>query len=105
MLSETKTALRITTDAYDTEIASLLSAAARDLETAGVIVPGAVDIYEEDGATVDGSTIFDPLVVRAMITYVRMHFGSPNDYDRLAEAYETQKCTLMHAAEYTNYER
>ena len=44
MLNEAKTALRITTAAYDGEIASLLMAGERDLETAGVIVPGTVDI-------------------------------------------------------------
>ena len=106
MLSETKTALRITTEAYDTEIASLLSAAARDLEIAGVIIPGAVNIYF-DGQTgaEDLSDITDPLVTRAMITYVRMHFGSPADYDRLAESYELQKVQLMHAEGYTNYDR
>ncbi len=105
MLSETKTALRITTDAYDTEIASLLSAAARDLEIAGVIIPGAVDIYfdAQTGAD-DQSDITDPLITRAMITYVRMHFGSPADYDRLAESYELQKCQLMHSDQYTAYD-
>jgi len=87
MLSETKTALRITTDAYDSEIASLLSAAALDLEIAGVIIPGTPD----------------PLITRAMITYVRMHFGSPADYDRLADSYELQKTQLMHASQYTDY--
>ena len=104
MLSETRTALRITTDAYDEEIASLLSAAAKDLETAGVVIPGKVDItFDPNNGADDQSDMDDPLILRAMITYVRMHFGSPDDYARLAESYELQKATLMHASGYTNY--
>ena len=32
-----------------------------------------------------------------------MHFGSPADYDKLAESYELQKALLMHATGYTDY--
>lgn len=103
MLSEARTALRITTTAYDTELASLLSAAARDLETAGVLVPGAVDITFSGTTATDLSTIEDTLVQRAMITYVRMHFGTPPDYDQLVQAYHEQKASLMNATEYTWY--
>ena len=44
MLKEAKAALRVTTTAYDEEIVRLLTAGAMDLETAGVIVPGAIDV-------------------------------------------------------------
>ena len=43
-------------------------------------------------------------MTRAIFTYVRMHFGSPDDYDRVKESYDTQKVTLMHASGYTDYE-
>lgn len=93
MLEAAKLALRISTNAYDEEIRSLLSAAELDLKAAGVkIVGGAL------------SDVADDLVMRALITYVRMNFGSPADYDRLRESYELQKCTLMHAGAYTEYE-
>ena len=103
MLSETKAALRISTDAYDQEIAALLMAAERDLEIAGVVINGTVRITFDGGTADDRSDIKDPLVRMAMITYVRMHFGSPDDYDRLANSYELQKVQLMHAEPYTDY--
>jgi hypothetical protein len=42
--------------------------------------------------------------MRAIITYARMHFGSPDDFERLKDAYNTQKVQLMHAGAYTDYE-
>ena len=105
MLTEAKKTLRISTDAYDGEIARLIMAGAQDLETAGVILPGAVAFTFGTGdAVADQSDLADPLVMRAILTYVRKNFGSPNDYDRVAESYELQKCQLMHAAGYTEYE-
>ena len=46
----------------------------------------------------------DPLITRAIFTYVRVHFGTPPDYERLKESYNAQKVQLMHAADYTNYD-
>ena len=108
MLKECRQALRITTDAYDGELCSLMKAAVRDLEVSGVIIPGTVAF----SATVttagteieDKSTLKDPLVQRAIFTYVRTHFGSPSDYDRLKESYNAQKVQLMHADGYTYYD-
>ena len=109
MLKECKQALRITTDAYNGELCSLMEAAADDLKIAGVVIPGVVSFAEEEGTGgtsewVDYSELEDNLVLRAILTYVRMHFGSPNDYERLKESYNTQKVQLMHASGYTNYE-
>lgn len=103
MLNEAKKALRVTATEYDTEIMSLLQAGARDLEIAGVNIPGRIVWTVSSGAVVDNSTLKDPLVVRAVLTYARAHFGSPADYDRLLAAYETQKVQLMHASRYTEY--
>jgi len=108
MLKECRQALRITTDAYDGELCSLMRAAVKDLEIAGVIIPGRVafstTVTTAGTTTNDGSTLKDPLVMRAVFTYVRQHFGSPDDYDRLKESYNTQKVQLMHADAYTNYD-
>ena len=107
MLQEAKLALRVSAEIYDAEICDLIEAGARDLEIAGVVIPGTVDFTTttSDGAVTitDNSTLTDALVVRAILTYVRLHFGSPNDYDRLEKAYETQKTQLMHAVDYTTY--
>ena len=105
MLNEAKTALRITTTAYDEEIVSLLMAGARDLEIAGVIVPGQIDVSFDSstGVATDNSTLEDPLIQRAVITYVRAHFGSPADYERVSASYDTQKTQLMHASGYTDW--
>jgi len=108
MLRECKQALRITTDAYDGELCRLMEAGARDLEIAGVVLPGTVTFTEtQSSGTVtwsDNSEMDDQLVVRAILTYVRMNFGSPSDYERLRESYNVQKVQLMHAAAYTSYD-
>jgi len=105
MLKEAKLAMRITATAYDGEIAGLLDAAAKDLTAAGVVLPGRVAFTTSTtGAVTDNSTLRDALCQRALITYARMYFGSPDDYERLRDAYEAQKVTLMHADRYTVYD-
>lgn len=104
MLKEAKLAMAITNTAYDAEIAGLLEAGARDLAAAGVRLPGRVAFtISTTGSVTDASSMRDPLVLRALITYARMYFRSPDDYDRLEKAYEAQKGTLMHASGYTDY--
>lgn len=103
MLSECRKALRLTTDAYDGELASLMDAGARDLTVAGVVLPGTVSFAATENGIQDNSTLTDALAIRAIITYVRLNFGSPDDYDRLRESYNAQKVTLMHASDYTDY--
>lgn len=85
MLDKVKLALRITTDAFDDELTDLISAARLDLGIAGVVVPEEIDA----------------LVGRAIITYCRVHFGAPEEYDRLKAAYDEQKAQLMTATGYT----
>jgi len=104
MLKEAKKALRVTTDWYDTEIRELLIAGAKDLEIAGVRLPGKVVLtVGTDDTVTDNSTLRDPLAMRAIFTYAAMRFGNPPNYDKLQAAYETQKVQLMHAKDYTDY--
>ena len=87
LLDKCKTALRVTTDAYDTEIQEYIEAAMLDLGVVGVNVP----------------MTEDALVNKAIMTYVRMSFGAPSNYDKLKTAYEDQKATLMNATGYTDW--
>lgn len=87
MLNATKLALRITTDVFDSEILALLQAALLDLGVAGVVIPGC----------------YDMLVQQACITYVRIHFGQPDDYDRLKGSYDEQKAQLSTCTGYTDW--
>ena len=104
MLKEAKKALRVTASYYDSEIAHLLMSGANDLKIAGVTLPGTVSFTIGTNDTVtDLSTLTDALAMRAVITYAQMRFGNPPNYQQLADAYDTQKVQLMHAAAYTNY--
>ena len=104
MLKEAKKALRVTVTNFDDEIMRLCEAGLMDLQIAGVVASGTVAFTEStSGAVTDTSTLTDPLVQRAIITYAAMRFGNPPNYDRLLDAYETQKVQLMHAAGYTDY--
>lgn len=86
-LSAVKVAMRITTTAYDTELTSLINAALLDMGIAGV--------------TNDDDT--DDIVLRAIITYCRLNFGKPDDYDRLKASYDEQKAQLSMATGYTTW--
>lgn len=103
MLNETKLALRIKTDIYDGEIARLIEAAVGDLGIVDVEAAGVSFIISATttGETVtDNSTITDQLLIRAIITYVRLHFGTPDDYDKLERSYNEQKAQLITASGY-----
>lgn len=88
MLEKVKTALRITTNAYNSELTDLIEAAKLDLGIAGVEVPAPIDA----------------LVTKAIITYCKMSFGLPEDYDQLKRSYDEQKAQLSNATGYTVWE-
>lgn len=87
MLELVKLALRITTNAFDIELNSLISAARLDLGIAGVELPETLD----------------DICKIAIITYCKMNFGQPDEYDRLKKAYDEQKAQLSTATGYTNW--
>lgn len=94
MLELVKLALRITTDAFDTELNHLISSALIDLGFGGAM-PEVLVITTSSN---------DPVIVQAVITYVKMNFGLPEDYDRLKRSYDEQKAQLGTATGYTNWE-
>jgi hypothetical protein len=87
MLELVKLALRITTDAFDTELNLLIAATQTDLGIAGVTLPAELD----------------PICQRAIITYCKMNFGEPDEYDRLKASYDEQKAQLSMATGYTTW--
>lgn len=87
MLEAVKLALRITTDAFDSELNDLIEAGLIDLNQAGV-------------SNVDTT---DPMIKRAVITFCKLNFGQPDDYDRLKKAYDEQKAQLGMATGYTTW--
>lgn len=102
MLNEAKTALEVqTVTAYDAEIAALCQSAAMDLTSVGVLLPGTVDlIVATDGTVTDASTLRDPYVMRAIITYVKAHFRNPPDREGLLSMYDYQKKKLANTNQY-----
>lgn len=87
MLEKVKMALRITTDAYNSELNDLIDAAELDLGIAGVVLPDTLDA----------------ICTRAIITYCKLHFGQPDNYDRLKASYDEQKAQLSMATGYTEW--
>ena len=85
MLVKVKLALRITTDAFNTELTDLIEAAKIDLGIAGVELPSTLDAICEI----------------AIITYCKLHFGEPDEYDRLKASYDEQKAQLSMSTGYT----
>lgn len=87
-ISAVKTSLRITVStAFDAEIGNLIDASLIDLGFGGVA----------------NTDVTDPIILRAVTTYCRVNFGSPDDYDRLKASYDEQKAQLGTATGYTNW--
>lgn len=87
MLDKVKLALRITSTTFDTELNGLIASAQLDLGVAGVVLPSPLnDICDT-----------------AIITYCKMHFGNPENYDRLKASYDEQKAQLSMSTGYTTW--
>ncbi len=88
-LSEVKIALRVSNTALDGEITDLIAAARQDLILSGVLASKA-------------NSTTDSLIKRAVVTYVKAHFGWDNpDHERLLSAYNQLKLHLTLAGDYT----
>lgn len=85
MLTTVKLAMRLTTTAYDGEVERLINAACSDLGVVGVTASSSTD---------------DALLTQAIVTFCRLNFGTPEDYDRLKASYDEQKGQLITCAGY-----
>ena len=97
ILNKTKLARRIKTSAFDTELTDLIKSAISVLETRGL------DVIETTESNGDTTYSVEPMVLQAIITYVGLHFGQPDDYERLKESWETQLGQLMTTTGYTRW--
>ena len=89
LLGKAKTALRLTSDAFDDEVDGLCRAARHDLMLSGVI---------EGKAKSDT----DPLVVEAVMTYCKARFGLDNpDSDKYWQSYLSCERDMLNSQEYT----
>ena len=89
ILNTVRLALRITTEAFDVELTNLINAGMSDLGIAGV-----------NGENV---ALTDPLTMQAIITYCKMNFGEPDEYDRLKKSYDEQKAQMSMATGWTTW--
>lgn len=90
ILEKVKLALRITTDDFDTELTDMINACLADLGIAGVT--------ETDTS--------NALLIRAICTYCKYHFGDINGVEmleRLKASYDEQKAQMQMATGYTNW--
>ena len=89
-IEDIRLALRLTVEDYDPELLDLAAAGMADLTMAGVT-----------GATALAD--LDKLTAQAVKTYIRAHFGQPDNYDKLKASYDEQKAQLMHATGHTDW--
>ena len=87
VLTAARKSLRVTSTDFDDEIRGLIDSAMLDLGVAGVEIP------EEE----------DALVTHAIITFVKVNFGAPEEYDRLKASYDEQKAQLATCTGYTDW--
>lgn len=70
-----------------------------DPDTIGITVAGSPDAGTTV-AVISSYSTGDPVMLEAIITYCRLNFGTPDDYDRLKRSYDEQKAQLMSARGY-----
>lgn len=88
--TKAKTALRLSTSVFDTEIEDLINACVEDLQKRG-----ALQSNQEDS--------LEPLFVRTVMTYVRAYFGQPENPELLIKIYNENKATMMSTTGYTDW--
>lgn len=85
LIDSVKLAMRITATEYDAEISRLIDAAVADLSIVDVEATSETD---------------DALLIQAIITFCRLNFGTPEDYEKLKASYDEQKAQLISNSNY-----
>lgn len=92
LLDDVKISLRVTTNAYDSEISDLIDSAKKDLQIAGIMESVTVSTADMNKA-----------VVTAIKTYCKMNFGNPQNYENLKKSYDEQKAQMSMSTGYTDW--
>lgn len=92
LLDDVKISLRVTTNAYDSEISDLINSAKKDLQIAGIMESVTVSTADMNKA-----------VVTAIKTYCKMNFGNPQNYENLKKSYDEQKAQMSMSTGYTDW--
>lgn len=92
LVEDAKLVLRLHINAFDPEIEDLIGACEADLLHRNAIQADQLN-----------SLPIDPLIKRAIMTYVRAYFGTPEDPERLKADYDEQKATLMTTTGFTDW--
>ena len=81
---------KMSTDILDEDVGQLVEVALADLKRIGV-----------DGSYLgkNGRSINDPLIIEAVLMYCKANFGTPDNQERLMEAYEMM-CTKIKGGGY-----
>ena len=87
LIDDVKVACRITSDTFDSELNMLIDSAKLDLGIAGVELPETLD----------------SICNIAIITYCKLHFGNPDNYEQLKASYDEQKSQLSMSTGYTEW--
>lgn len=89
LLDDVKDALRVKSDAFNTELTGLITSAQTDLGIAGVILPDDLD----------------DITTTAVIAYCKFMFGNlePSDAERWERVYKELKAQLVTATGYTDW--
>lgn len=93
LLDDVKQACRVTSSAYDSELGDLILAGFAD-----------IGITDVDAGLLTEISI-EPLIKRAVLTYVKLNFGEVEDgfYDRLKASYDEQKSQLLMSSQYNTW--
>ena len=115
MLKEAMLGIRVTDMEYAPDIKRLLIAGKKDLEIAGVVIKGGINIAitetedpETGEVTIevnDTSDIVDDMVITALITYVgaRGNYADQQEREQLERSYKLQREQLANATGYTDF--
>lgn len=90
MLNAIKLALRIATNAFDSEIQTLIDAAIAEMAGLGV--------------TAATSTTTDPQIISAVVAYCKWQFGNNEDADRWRDIYHIKLGQLKTMSGYTDWD-